>query len=79
LPGESDFIETIFMDTGCGISGENIRKIFDPFFTTKEAGAGTGLGLALSDGIIRDHGGIINVESEVDKGTKFAVYLPIKI
>jgi signal transduction histidine kinase len=78
LPGRSDFIETMFIDTGCGISRANIRKIFDPFFTTKEAGAGTGLGLALSDGIIRDHGGIINVESEVDKGTEFAIYLPIK-
>lgn len=78
LPGKSNFIETIFEDTGCGISRENLRKIFDPFFTTKEAGAGTGLGLALSDGIIRDHGGIINVESEIDKGTKFAIYLPIK-
>ena len=78
LTGKSDFIETMFHDTGCGISIENIRKIFDPFFTTKEAGAGTGLGLALSYGIIRDHGGIINVKSEVDKGTEFAIYLPIK-
>jgi signal transduction histidine kinase len=78
LPGRSDFIETMFQDTGCGISRDNIRKIFDPFFTTKEAGAGTGLGLALSYGIIRDHGGIINVESEVNKGTEFAIYLPIK-
>ncbi len=78
LAGKSDFIETMFQDTGCGISNENIKKIFDPFFTTKEAGAGTGLGLALSYGIIRDHGGIINVKSEVDKGTEFAVYLPIK-
>jgi len=78
LAGKSDFIETMFQDTGCGISNENIKKIFDPFFTTKEAGAGTGLGLALSYGIIRDHGGIINVESEVDKGTEFAIYLPIK-
>jgi signal transduction histidine kinase len=77
-PEESDFIEIMFQDTGCGISRENIRKIFDPFFTTKEAGAGTGLGLALSYGIIRDHGGKINVESEVDKGAEFAVYLPIK-
>ena len=78
LPGKSDFIETIFQDTGCGISSENIRKIFEPFFTTKETGDGTGLGLALSYGIIRDHGGIINVKSEVDKGTEFALYLPIK-
>ncbi len=78
LPGKSGFIEVVFQDTGCGISKENIRKIFDPFFTTKEAGAGTGLGLALSYGIIRDHGGVINAESEVDKGTEFAICLPIK-
>ena len=78
LPGKSDFIEAVFEDTGCGIPQENIRKIFDPFFTTKEAGAGTGLGLALSYGIIRDHGGMINAESEVDKGTEFAIYLPIE-
>jgi len=78
LPGKSGFIEVVFQDNGCGISKENIRKIFDPFFTTKEAGTGTGLGLALSYGIIRDHAGMINVESEVDKGTEFAVCLPIK-
>ena len=78
LPGRSDVIEAVFEDTGCGIPQENIRKIFEPFFTTKEAGAGTGLGLALSYGIIRDHGGMIKAESEVDKGTEFAVYLPIE-
>ena len=78
LPGKSDFIEAAFEDAGCGISPENMRKIFDPFFTTKEAGAGTGLGLALSYGIIRDHDGTINAESEVDKGTEFVVYLPVK-
>ena len=78
LPGKSDFIKAVFEDTGCGISPENMAKIFDPFFTTKEAGAGTGLGLALSYGIVRDHGGIINAKSEIDKGTEFAIYLPIK-
>jgi len=78
LPGKSDFIQVVFEDTGCGIPPDNMRKIFDPFFTTKEAGAGTGLSLALSYGIIRDHGGMINAESEVDIGTEFAVYLPIK-
>jgi len=72
----SDFIEIRFQDTGCGISEENINKIFDPFFTTKEAGKGTGLGLSLSYGIIQDHGGTISVESKVNEGTNFIIYLP---
>ncbi|MEW6527520.1 MAG: [Fe-Fe] hydrogenase large subunit C-terminal domain-containing protein [Spirochaetota bacterium] len=64
-------------DTGCGISEENINKIFDPFFTTKPQGKGTGLGLAVVFGIIRQHDGTINVESEVGKGTTFTITLPV--
>ena len=63
-------------DTGTGIPQEIINRIFDPFFTTKELGKGTGLGLATTKGIIDSHGGFINVESEVDKGTQFMVYFP---
>lgn len=64
-------------DTGCGIPGENMDRIFEPFFTTKEIGTGTGLGLAISYEIVQSHGGVINVKSEVGRGTTFTVRLPI--
>jgi len=63
-------------DTGAGIPQEILEKIFDPFFTTKEQGQGTGLGLSTVLGIVRSHGGFINVDSSVDGGTKFSVFLP---
>jgi PAS domain S-box-containing protein len=63
-------------DTGMGISPENITKIYDPFFTTKEVGRGTGLGLAVSYGIIQEHAGHIFAESEPEKGTTFTIKLP---
>ena len=65
-------------DTGCGIPEENLSRIFDPFFTTKEIGKGTGLGLAVTYGIIKDHGGDIEVSSEVNNGSEFTVRLPVK-
>lgn len=63
-------------DTGTGISPEIIDKIFDPFFTTKKFGQGTGLGLSTSLGIVKSHGGFIDVKSKIEKGTTFSVYLP---
>jgi signal transduction histidine kinase len=65
-------------DTGCGISEENISRIFDPFFTTKPVGEGTGLGLSVSYAIVLKHGGQIDVESELGRGTRFTVRLPIR-
>jgi len=64
-------------DTGSGISEEHLKRIFDPFFTTKPVGQGTGLGLSVSYSIVRKHGGQIDVESEVGRGTQFTVRLPI--
>ena len=63
-------------DTGTGIPLENLKKIFEPFFSTKDLEKGTGLGLAMSYGIINQHGGYIHVDSVVGKGTRFEVYLP---
>lgn len=72
------FLEVQIADTGIGIPRENLSRVFDPFFTTKEVGKGTGLGLSVSYGIVRAHGGYIEVKSEVEKGSLFTVGLPAK-
>lgn len=65
-------------DTGMGIPEENLKHIFEPFFTTKEAGKGTGLGLSVVYGIIQNHKGRIEVQSQINKGSVFKIILPIK-
>lgn len=65
-------------DTGVGIPSEDLSQIFDPFFTTKDASKGTGLGLPISQRIIKKHGGTIKVESQVGKGTTFTIRLPVE-
>ena len=71
------FVCVSAIDTGCGIVPENLRRIFEPFFTTKEVGKGTGLGLATAYGIVKQHQGWIDVESELGEGTTFRVFLPV--
>jgi len=72
-------VEIAISDTGCGIPEANLQRIFDPFFTSKEVGKGTGLGLSVSYGIVRAHGGEIDVESTVGEGSTFRICLPVKL
>lgn len=73
----ADWVWVEITDTGCGIAPEDLERIFEPFFTTKAVGKGTGLGLSLSYGLVSQHGGRIEVESEVGRGTTFRVHLPV--
>ena len=70
------FIRLKVIDTGCGIAPKEMERIFEPFFTTKEVGKGTGLGLATIFGIVAQHRGWIEVESKLNSGTAFHIYLP---
>lgn len=74
--GGSERVRVTVSDDGPGIARENLPKIFDPFFTTKQVGAGAGLGLSLSNGIVEEHGGTISADSEPGAGTTFIVELP---
>jgi two-component system NtrC family sensor kinase len=71
-------VEIKVKDSGVGIPRENLERIFEPFYTTKSLDEGTGLGLAVSYRIVREHDGVIEVESEVGKGTTFVVWVPVK-
>ena len=76
LEGEQQFVVFSVKDTGVGIPEDNRDKIFDPFYTTKEGRGGTGLGLAVCSGIVKEHDGWIDVEEAEGGGTVFRVYLP---
>jgi nitrogen fixation negative regulator NifL len=75
----TDFARLSVRDTGCGIPAESVPRIFDPFFTTKGVGKGTGLGLATVHSIVQQHQGWIEVQSRVNAGTVFHIYLPLQI
>jgi signal transduction histidine kinase/ActR/RegA family two-component response regulator len=72
----ADFVMLVVRDNGHGISEENRHRIFEPFFTTKNAAKGSGLGLATAQDIVREHGGWIEFDSEIGRGSEFRVYLP---
>jgi signal transduction histidine kinase len=75
-PAAGHWLRISFEDNGAGIAPEHIGRVFDPFFTTKDVGEGIGLGLSVSYGIIQEHGGDIQVESEPGSFTRFIIYLP---
>ena len=71
-----DYIVIMIEDSGSGIKKEDMKNIFVPFFSTKEFGKGTGLGLAFSERVVREHNGFIKTKSEIGRGTTFLIYLP---
>jgi PAS domain S-box-containing protein len=74
---QGNYLKLSVLDTGCGIEPQILDRIFEPFFTTKEIGKGTGLGLSVVHGIIKSHGGDIEVLSKVGSGSTFSVFIPV--
>jgi len=76
---EKEYMAVDVRDEGEGIAPENMNHLFEPFFTTKETGKGTGLGLSIAYGIVEEHGGWIDAESQPDQGSCFTVFLPVEV
>jgi len=76
---EQNHVAISIKDEGKGISEDNINHLFEPFFTTKNVGEGTGLGLSIAYGIVREHGGWIDVKSKVGKGSCFTIFIPLEV
>ena len=72
-----DYVRLEVADTGHGIDPAHLERLFDPYFTTREPGQGSGLGLALVHGVVKDHGGLVEVESQPGQGSVFRIYLPL--
>lgn len=75
---QADYLQISVQDHGPGISEENMRHVFEPFFTTKQVGEGTGLGLPIAYGIVQEHAGWIDVQSQEGRGSRFTVHLPLR-
>jgi signal transduction histidine kinase len=75
-PAAEEHVEVQIVDTGVGIPSQDLANLFKPFYTTKPAGRGSGLGLVVAQGIVADHGGHIDVESQMGRGTAFTIRLP---
>ena len=73
---EADYVCVTVEDEGTGIPREQLARVFEPFFTTKRVGEGTGLGLAVAQGIVAEHGGWMEAESDVGRGSRFSIFLP---
>ena len=78
LRAETDAVVIRIIDTGVGMTPEQVLRIFEPFYTTKPEGQGTGLGMSVSLGIVKSHGGLLDVSSEPGRGTTMTVQLPLK-
>ena len=76
-PAPGKYVELMVKDDGCGMDEETLQHVFEPFFTTKKPGEGTGLGLSVVHGIVKDHDGIIHVDSELNSGSSFHILLPV--
>src|SRR5262249_46604109 len=75
---ESPCVAISLEDTGSGIAPHHIGRVFEPFFTTKDVGRGTGLGLSIAYGIVKEHGGGIQIASVLEEGTGVTVFLPVQ-